>query len=321
MLDRVDKELAPLLEAYINLSGGGISIDDIPLMRSKMAMMGQATAENAPRIEGIDIEDHQVSGYGDDPDILVRIYRPQGQTETIPGLLWIHGGGYVLGSVDQDDLRCLGLAKSINCVVASVEYRLAPETPHPGPLHDCYSALKWFKENALDLGVDEERIAIGGASAGGGLAAGLALFARDQNEVAVAYQLLIYPMIDDKNISQVDEGMEDTLVWSRGSNLIGWRSLLGQDPGGQDVSIYAAASRAQDLTGLPPTYICVGDIDLFAEEDIEYASRLIASGIPTELHVYPGGYHGFDGLAPEAALSRKFQSDLRTALSRALYPS
>ncbi len=319
MLDRVDPELAASLSAYMELLGGGISIRDIPEMRSKMTMMGQV-ASNNDVFEDLVVEDHSIAGYQDDPDVSVRLYRPVGRDEPLPALLWIHGGGYVLGDLDQDDLRCSVLAKKIDCVIVSVGYRLAPEVAHPGPLHDCYAALLWLNANAGDLQIDKNRIAIGGASAGGGLAAGLGLFARDKKEVSIIFQLLIYPMIDDRNVEQADAVTEDTLVWNRESNLIGWRSLLGEEPGGPDVSCYAAASRAEDVSGLPPTYICVGDIDLFAEEDVEYAGRLISAGIPTELHVYPGGYHAFDGLAPQSAISRKFQSDLQTALSQALHP-
>jgi acetyl esterase/lipase len=318
MFDRVDPELAPALQPLMEAIGGAISIRDIPGARAQMAAMGEATRASLPEIPGIAVSDHQVPGYDGGPELLVRLYTPENRAGLAPGLLWIHGGGFVLGNVEQDDFRCRGLAKNTGCVVASVEYRLAPETTHPGPLNDCYAALLWLAEHAPDLGVDRQRVAIGGASAGAGLAAGLGLFARDQGEVNVAYQLLIYPMLDDCNVAPASDALPDTLVWSRESNLIGWRSLLGQEPGSEGVSMYAAPSRATDLSGLPPTYICVGDIDLFVAEDIDYAQRLLAAGVPTELHVYPGAYHGFDGFAANSRLGRQFNDDRDAALRNAL---
>ena len=319
MFDRVDPELVPPLQAFMELAGGGgLSVRDIPATRAQMAAMGEAQRAGLPEIPGIVSTDHQAPGYDGAPELLVRVYSPENPSGPLPGLLWIHGGGYVIGNVEQDDFRCRGLAQSCGCVVASVEYRLAPETTHPGPLNDCYAGLLWFAEHASELGVDRGRIAIGGASAGGGLAAGLGLFARDRGEVEVAYQLLIYPMIDDTNVAPASDSVPDTLVWTRESNLIGWRSLLGQEPGGSDISMYAAASRATDLSGLPPTYISVGDIDLFVAEDIDYAQRLVAAGVPTELHVYPGAYHGFDGFAAMSRLAQQFNQDRDAALRRAL---
>jgi len=237
----------------------------------------------------------------------------------LPALLWIHGGGYVLGSVERDDLLAKHLARVGQCVVASVEYRLAPEHPFPAPVEDCYAALKWLSAQSAELGVHTSRIAIGGASAGGGLAAGLALLTRDRAEVEVAFQLLIYPMIDDRNIAPASETVPDTFVWTRENNRMGWRAYLGREPGGADVSPYAAAARATDLTGLPPAYIPVGDLDLFLDENITYAQRLLAASVPTELHVYPGAFHGFNGFVPSAEISRRFNADRDTALKRMLH--
>ena len=213
----------------------------------------------APEIAGVSTSDHQVPGVDGAPDLLVRVYEPQDAAGPLPGLLWIHGGGYVMGGVAHDDFHCRTMVKNCGCVVASVEYRLAPETPHPGPLNDCYAGLLWFAGHAPQFAVDRCRIAIGGTSAGGGLAASLGLFARDREDVQVAYQLLLCPMIDDTNLGQASAAVPDTLLWTRENNLIGWRSLLGHECGGEDVSMYAAASRATDLSGLPPTFIGVGE--------------------------------------------------------------
>jgi acetyl esterase/lipase len=248
----------------------------------------------------------------------VRIYQPAGRAAMLPALLWIHGGGYVIGSVEADDLRMRRLAAAVDCVVVSVEYRLAPEHPFPAALEDCYAALKWLSIHAADLGIDRARIAIGGASAGGGLAASLALLARDRAEVTVAFQLLIYPMIDDRNIAQAGDTVPDTLLWTRENNRAGWRAYLGRDIDGEDVSPYAAASRAIDVSGLPPAYISLGELDLFLNEDIAYAQRLMDAGVPTELHVYRGAYHGFDTLAPSSGVARRFIADRDSALMRAL---
>jgi triacylglycerol lipase len=200
----------------------------------------------------------------------------------------------------------------------SVDYRLAPEHPFPAPLEDCYAGLAWTAAHADELGIDRERIVIVGQSAGGGLAAGLALLVRDRAEIPLCYQLLIYPMIDDRNTSTSSQLV--TKVWTREANLLGWRCYLGHEPGVGDVSPYAAAARAEDLRGLAPAFIGVGTLDVFRDENIEYAQRLLAAGVPTELHVYPGAPHGFEGLAPQAAVSQQFLRDITDALRRAMYP-
>jgi len=187
------------------------------------------------------------------------------------------------------------------------------------PVEDCYAGLKWLFAHADELGVDPSRIAIGGASGGGGLAAGLALLARDRAEVRVAFQLLIYPMIDDRNVTPASYAITDPRMWHRESNRLGWKAYLGREGGGADVSPYAAAARATDLTNLPPAYIPVGALDLFVDENIEYAQRLVQAGVPTELHVYPGAFHGFDLFAPSARVSKQFKGDRDDALKRALH--
>lgn len=316
---RLDPELAAPFETWLKATKGGINLHDIPAARKTMDELAAAQMAKAQPIEGVSSTDKRVPGPAGAPDVFVRIYQPTDRPATLPALLWIHGGGYVLGSVERDDLLAKHLAKVGQCVVASVEYRLAPEHPFPAPVEDCYAALKWLSSHSAELGVNQSRIAIGGASAGGGLAAGLALLTRDRAEVKVDFQLLIYPMIDDRNIAPASTTLPDTLVWTRENNLMGWRALLGREPGGADVSPYAAASRATDLKGLPPAYIPVGDLDLFLDENITYAQRLLAAGVPTELHVYPGAFHGFNGFVPGAAISRRFNTDRDNALKRMLH--
>ncbi len=316
MKDRLDPELAAPLETFLNLTGGGLNLHDIPATRKRMDEMAAAQMAKMPAIEGIASMDRHVPGT--DGDVFVRIYQPTDRPATLPALVWIHGGGYVLGSVERDDLLATHLAKVAQCLVVSVEYRIAPEYPSPAAVEDCYAALKWLATHTSELGVELSRIAIGGASAGGGVAAGLALLTRDRAEVELAFQLLIYPMIDDRNVAPASETRPDTYVWTRENNRMGWRAYLGREPGGEDVSPYAAASRATDLSGLPPAYIPVGELDLFLNENIEYAQRLLAAGVPTELHVYPGAYHGFNGIAPRADIAQRFNNGRDNALKRML---
>jgi acetyl esterase/lipase len=319
MTHRLDPELAAPLEGFLTLMGGGLNLHDIPATRAMASQMLAAMKDQLPVIEGVTTEDRTVPGPDGAPDVPVRIYQPTNRPDTLPALLWIHGGGYVLGNIEGDDLLAKHLVTAVECVVVSVEYRLAPEHPFPAPVEDCYAALKWLATHIDELGVKQSRIAIGGASAGGGLAAGLALLARDRAEVEVAFQLLIYPMIDDRNLTQASETVPDTFVWSREDNLIGWRSYLGREPGGDDVSPYAAALRATDLSGLPPAYIPVGELDLFLNENMAYAQRLLDAGVPTELHVYPGAFHGFEGLAPAAGVSQRMAAERDHVLKHVLY--
>jgi acetyl esterase/lipase len=314
LVERVDPELRPALEMF---PPDVLNLNDIPGTRLKLTELFSALP--VPVIEDVTSEDVAVPGPPGDPEVPVRVYQPAHRPATLPGLLWIHGGGYVLGSMADEDARARHLAKTINAVVVSVDYRLAPEHPFPAPVEDCYAALKWLAANAGQLGVEAERIAIGGASAGGGLTAGLALLARDRAEVKVAFQLPIYPMIDDRNITPSSYAITDPRVWNRQSNLLGWRAYLGQQPGSEDVSPYAAATRATDLAGLPPAYIPVGELDLFLDENIEYAQRLLQAGVPTELHIYRGCYHGSDIFAPEAESSQRFTQGYEAALKRALH--
>lgn len=319
MRHRLDPELAGPLDAWHAATKGGINLHDIPATRKMMDELAAAQMAKATPIEGVTSVDKQIPGPKGDPDVFVRVYQPTDRPATLPALLWIHGGGYVLGSVERDDLLAKHLARIGQCVVASVEYRLAPEHPFPAPVEDCYAALKWLAANTKELGVNKSRIAIGGASAGGGLAAGLALLTRDRAEVELAFQLLIYPMIDDCNIAPASATTPDTYVWTRENNLMGWRAYLGREPGSKDVSPYAAAFRATDLKGLAPAYIPVGDLDLFLDENITYAQRLLAAGVPTELHVYQGAFHGFNGFVPGAEVSRRFNGDRDNALKRMLH--
>lgn len=239
----------------------------------------------------------------------IRLYRPTGVAEPTAALLWIHGGGYVFGSAKQDDALCLRFCKALGITVASVDYRLAPEFPYPAPLEDCYAALTWL---AGLPAVDPARVAIGGASAGGGLAAALALLARDRDEVAPVFQLLVYPMLDDRSSSAPAD--PNHRLWDPRANHFGWTSYLG----GADPAV-AVPARRTDLSGLPPAWVGVGTHDLFHDEDIEYARRLVEAGVPCQVERIPGAFHGFDLVAAKLPVSQQFfrmQCDaLRPALS------
>jgi len=316
-VDQVDPELRAVLEKMP--TDRPLDLSDLPRARAKMKKMVAALLAGMPPIEGVTSEDRMVPGPKGDPDVRVRVYRPTDQAAQLPGLYWIHGGGYVMGDVEGDDRLMQQFVKRVGCVAVSVDYRLAPENPFPAPVEDCYAGLKWMFTHAADLRIDPTHIAIAGASGGGGLAAGLALMVRERGEMRPCLQMLIYPMIDDRNATPASHAITDPRVWHRESNRLGWRAYLGREGGGPDVSPYAAASRATDLRNLPPAYIPTGALDLFVDENIEYAQRLIQAGVPTELHVYPGAFHGFDLFAPSAAVSKQFKADRDNALRRALH--
>jgi acetyl esterase/lipase len=314
-LTRVDPELLPVLEAFpANL----INLHDIAGTRAAFESMVSDAIVAQPQVEGVEVQQLVAPCPPDTRGVKLRMYRPAACQRIPPALLWMHGGGYVFGSLDDDDGSLREMANQTGCAIISVDYRLAPNHPFPAALEDCYAALRWVFENAQGLGIDPSRICVGGASAGGGLAAALALLARDRAEVNVHFQLLIYPMIDDRNVAPADATTPDTLIWSRESNRLGWKAYLGDGEGASaDVPPYAAVTRAPDVSQLPPAYIAVGELDLFLDEDIAYARGLMAAGVPAELHVYPGAFHGFDGLAPLARISRRFKADRNSALTRA----
>lgn len=250
-------------------------------------------------------------------EVRVIVHLPNKAAAARPALLHIHAGGYIVGTAEMSTGVNRALVDALDCVIVSVDYRLAPETPHPGPVEDCYAALNWLHDNAASLGVDPARIGLVGESAGGGLAAALALLARDRGEIPVVHQHLLYPMLDDRTCL-VELPLAGEFVWSASANHYGWSALLGKPPGSEGVSPYAAAARSADLSGLPSTFILCGALDLFLREDIEYARRLIEAGVPTELHVYPGAFHAFDripGAKVSDAANRASLEALRRVMS------
>ncbi len=316
LLERLDEEHREVLKM---IPEELLDLSDVPRARAILDQLFAAMAADAPVIEGVTTTEMVAKGKDGNPDVTVRVHRPDGLEGAVPGLCWIHGGGMVLGYAAMDDVAMQALAASLGLVAVAAEYRLAPEHPYPAPLEDCYTALRWMVEEADSLGIDAERVAIGGASAGGGLAAGLALLARDRDEVSPVFQLLIYPMIDDRNVTDSSINVTHPQVWHRDANIAGWAAYLGELSGTDQVPGYAAPARATDLAGLPPAYIVVGEFDLFLDEDMEYARRLIHAGVPVELHVFPGAFHGSDAFVPMAETSQRWAAERDDALRRALF--
>jgi len=227
----------------------------------------------------------------------------------------MHGGGLVLGTNSIDDPRFDRWCPELGCIGISVDYALAPESTYPGPLEDCFAGLEWAHRNAIDLGIDPARIGIGGSSAGGGLAAALSLLCRDRSGPRIAFQALIYPMLDDRHVT-ISSRWEDP-VWPPVANRFGWNSYLG-DINREDVPSYAAPARATSLDGLPPTFISVGALDIFSDEDVDFATRLRHAAVPTDLHVYAGAPHGFDSLTPDTTIARQAKADMERWLKTQL---
>lgn len=304
----VDPELLPLLDAWPTAL---ITHENLAELRARQLPV--------PEVEdcGVDWTEHAVPGPGGALDVLVRVYRPRADQPVRGCIFHVHGGGYVGGTVSELEVLHRPLAAALDCVIVTVAYRLAPETAFPGAIEDCYAALAWTFANTTALGVDTARIGVMGESAGGGLAAALALLARDRGELDLAFQHLIYPMLDDRTCSGECHPFAGEFVWPPENNAFGWGALLGHAPGLDGVSPYAAPARAEDLAGLPPSFVGTGALDLFVEEDIEYARRLIRAGVPTELHVWPGAFHGFD-LVPGTRIGDTAKAASLAALRRFL---
>jgi acetyl esterase/lipase len=277
----------------------------------------QPEIRDAPPRPGVRVEERLAPGPGDAPAVKVLVINRDETRGPRPAVLFMHGGGYVGGSVRRQLFRMQDAALAHDCVVVSVDYRVAPETPFPGPRDDCLAALQWLHDEAAALGVDASRIVLLGESAGGGLAAQVSLAARDRGAAPILAQLLVYPMLDDRT------GTVDSVpahigihVWTRAANRFGWQCYLGAEPGAAQAPAGAAPARETDLGGLPPTWIGVGGLDLFVTENIAFAERLMAAGVSTELLVVPGAYHGFNRSAPDAAVSRTFNAAWNDALAR-----
>jgi acetyl esterase/lipase len=310
----VDPELLPFLDMLPALA---LSDESLAEVRGRSFLM----PVDPEAIENVDLQRRMIPGPAGAPQVEVLVFTPRAPAPIRPCILHIHGGGYISGSAEGGEAALRPAAADLDCIIVSVNYRLAPETVCPGAVEDCYAALAWLFASAAELGVDTARVAVKGESAGGGLAAALALLARDRGEYRLAFQSLTYPMLDDRTcVAKEPNPQTGEFLWTRHNNHYGWKALLGMEPGSDGVSPYAAPARAQDLSGLPPTFIATTTLDLFVNENIVFAERLIRAGVPCELHIYPGGFHAFD-IAPTAKVSIAARRDTREALRRALYPA
>ena len=269
-----------------------------------------STIETLPSDEAVEVR-NEIIGSG----LRVRVYKPKTVQEgdKLPGVLWIHGGGHLLGAPEQDEALLIRFVKEAGCIVAAPDYRLTPEHPYPADVEDCYSALVWMTEN---LPVNKDKVAVGGMSAGGGLTASVVLTARDRKSPAIAFQMPLYPELDCRNITPSSHQVTDHRVWCRDFNIAAWKMYLADVSG--DVPAYASPALAEDLSGLPPAYIMVGQLDPFRDETITYAQRMLQAGVPVELHVVPGVFHGFELYIPDAPVSRKAVNEYVNAMVNAL---
>ncbi|WP_043264799.1 alpha/beta hydrolase [Streptomyces sp. CT34] len=300
-------------------AAGNFGVFDLTNPQETRAKLIAASAGRpAPDTTGVEVTDLEIPGPADNPRVPVRVYRPAGVDQTLPAVLNIHGGGFVIGRIEVDDATCLDIARRVEAVVVSVGYRLAPEHPYPAGAEDCYAALLWLAEHASELGVDATRIAVHGISAGGGLSAAVTLMARDRSGPAIAFQYLDLPELDDRCDTLSMARFTDTPGWNTPNAAISWRHYLGERAGGDDVPVYAAPARAKDLSGLPPAYVVAFEYDPCRDEAVAYAETLFAAGIPVEVHVFSGAYH-LAYLIPTAKVSRRRAEERVTVLRHALH--
>jgi len=301
MKNRVNPALVPSLDLFQDLD---LRPEFLQAIREGSVQMRPLTIVD----ESLSLTDETIVGPEGHP-LPLRIYRPKSTSETLPVLLWIHGGGYILGTKEDNDELCMNFVKEAGCVVVSVDYRLAPEHPFPAPLEDCYAALKWIADQSDSLNIDGNRIGVAGASAGGGLTAALTLLARDRKYPSICFQMPLYPMIDDRNNTPSTNEIKEGLVWNQKTNESGWRMYLGDLYGTDDIPSYAAPARETDYRNLPYTYTCVGQLDPFRSETLTYVSKLAEAGVDVEFHLYPGAYHGFEGISPDADISIRAKNE------------
>jgi acetyl esterase/lipase len=290
-------------------------IPKIPITSPLFRILPVKRPGAVPTPDDMTSEDVTIPGLDGGPEVSLRIYRPKSLKPGRPALFWMNGGGFVGGTLEQDEASSLAFARELDITVVAVRYRVAPEHPSPAALNDAYAGLLWLFETAKARGIDAKRIAIGGSSAGGGLAATLAIYAHDLGKVKPIFQLLRYPMLDDRTVLR--KRQPNARIWQPRDNRYGWTSYLGVTPGSDGVSPYAAAARRDDLRGLPPAWLGVGTLDLFCDEGIEYSRRLNEAGVSCTLDVVPGAFHGFDQLFTKASVSTDFWDSQISALSAA----
>jgi acetyl esterase/lipase len=308
-----DPELLPLLELLGDIE---IELSDPVATRAMFSAMTEPMNAEVDRT-GVAIEDRDFAG--PDGRVPIRIYTPEGKQDTSPGLLHIHGGGFVIGDLESELGSCVALCRNLGITVVSVDYRLAPETPYPGGLEDCYAALQWMAQNAAELQVDQERIGLIGMSAGGGLSAATALLARDRGGPKVCFQYLGIPEVDDRLDTPSMLQFVDTPMWNRPAAIQSWDHYLGDkyQRGADDVPPYAAPARATDLEGLPPAYVSTMEFDPLRDEGVQYALKMMQAGVATELHAFPGTWHGSSMFA-SAQVHQRESAEMFAVLRRGL---
>jgi acetyl esterase/lipase len=308
----VDPELIPMIDSLPDMS---VSAERLAAVRAAIAEMTKQQLTDPDT--SVRVTEHIAPGRDGAPQVRVLLYRPQTLEANAPVMLQIHGGGFLFGTAELGDPRNRALAKAIGCAIVSTDYRLAPESAYPAALEDVYAALTWVHERGPALGLDPRRIAVRGDSAGGGLAAALAMLARDRGGPPILFQLLVYPMLDDRTCVAGPNPFAGEFIWDLPSNAFAWRSWLGMDPGSSEVPVLAAPARSETLGGLPPTLMATAALDLFIDENLDFARRLIRAGVPTEVYVAPGACHGFEAIAPDATVSRIFVERCVDAVKRA----
>lgn len=294
----------------IKLDGNGLAV-----CRAEFdQLIGSSNLPKDPRVR---VHDYYIQNSDNTGKMRLRLYEPIEKKETLPGIFWIHGGGLIMGVPEESEYLSLRFAAEVGAVVVAVDYRLAPEYPYPVPVEDCYTGLKWFSDNASSLNVDNKRIAVIGVSAGGGLCAATVLMARDRKGPAVAFQMPLYPMIDDRMITPSSKMDLDHRVWNKDANKFAWDAYLGHIPPAERTP-YMAAAREKDLSGLPPAYSCVGELDIFRDDTIDYMQRLLQAGVPAEFHLYPGCIHGFEAYSQNAPVSIRAINEYVRVLKKAI---
>ncbi|MFT6290118.1 MAG: acetyl esterase/lipase [Ilumatobacter sp.] len=290
-----------------------MDLSDIDVARARLdGLLGAMPAPPMP--DDVAVTEAVAPSIDGGPDVRVKVYAPTDRDSSCGAILWIHGGGMVMMSADGDDFEAASFASAHRCIVASVDYRLAPEASAPGLVDDCFAALTWLANQASEMGIDATRIMIGGASAGAGLAAGTALRARDAGGPALVGQMLRYPMLDHRNETPSSHAIHDLRVWNRSANIAAWEAYLG----GAEPTAYSSPSLATDLSALPPAHINVGTFDMFHDEDVAYAAALNRAGVPCELHVYPGAFHASNGFMPDHPTSVRWAADEAAFIDRCL---
>lgn len=303
---RIDPQVLDGLSRFASADAVTPPVGDVATRRANSTELFQRLTDTRTPPPGIERTDYTATGH-DGAEIGLAWFA--GASPSGAAVVYLHGGGMILPMQPVYDVAMRAYAADSGASMLLVDYRVAPEHPHPTPVEDCYTGLVWLAEHSAELGIDPARIAVMGDSAGGGLAAGVALLARDRGGPELAQQILIYPMLDDRTVEPDPQLPPEYLVWNYEDNRTGWGALLGEAAGGSDVSPYAAPARATDVSGLPDTYIDVGDLDIFRNENIDYARRLIDAGVPTELRVLPGCPHAFEAFAGEAAVSQRVMAD------------